>query len=301
MVRRHSWVMGCCGLSILAASGCAQKAGKAEQAQIVQIGTTKADLFGMPAEYRALHPRLEECLGRMVRFAAQPDGAALGKQLELGNIPYAFMSAGEYAAVKNPEKLTLVASGLNALGKTSRKAYVVVKAGSHVKTIADCAGKRFAFGTHGDLLTDWAAQATLEGAGVPVKKLLLELLTPPPLALDGRLYLKGDTARTIAHDLTVNAGVIDEVAYEQMPDSGGNLITGPSKSQFTIVGETASVPEVVLVAGPAADAELTAKLKSFLIDKVKDDKVVCEQLGVKGFAPADKALYDAVGKLLPRP
>ncbi|HVP11923.1 MAG TPA: PhnD/SsuA/transferrin family substrate-binding protein [Phycisphaerae bacterium] len=265
---------------------------------MVPIGSTKADLFGMPAEYRALHPRLEECFGRMVRFQAQPDGPALGKQLELGNIPYALMSAGEYAAIPDTGKLTLVASGVNALDKTSHKAYVVVKAGSHVKTISDCSGKRFAFGTYGDLLTDTAARSALEKAGVPVKKLLIELV-PPPLNLEGRLYLKNDTATTIAFDPTVNAGVIDEIVYSRMPESGGNLITGPSKDQFTIVGETVPVPEMVVVAGPAAEPELTAKFKSFLINKVKDDKLICDQLGIKGFAEPDKAAYDMVRTLAP--
>jgi ABC-type phosphate/phosphonate transport system substrate-binding protein len=289
----------CCAL-VLGCAGCAQTAGAPADGKMVQIGSTKAGFLGMPAEYRALHPRLEECFGQMVGFQAQPDGAALGKQLELGNISYALMSAGEYGSLKDPDKLTLVAAGINSLGKSSHKAYLVVKAGSHVKTIADCEGKRFAFGSYGDLLTDTAARNALEQDGVPVKKLLSELvlLTPPPLALEGRLYLKDDAAKTIAYDPTVNAGVIDEVIYARMPDTGGNLITGPSKDQFVIVGETVAVPEMVVVAGPAADSAMTAKLKGFLIDKVKDDKMICEQLGIKGFAEPDKAAYDAVRSIV---
>ncbi len=285
---------------MLTASGCAQKEAGLQEHKIVQIGTTKADFFGVPAEYRALHPRLEECFGCPVRFHSQPDGLALGKQIELGNVAYAILSAGEYAAVPDTSQLTLLASGVNALGNTSRKAYLVVKAGSHVKVVSDCAGKRFAFGTYGDLLTDYAARQALENAGVPVKKLMFELV-PPPLNLEGRLYLKGDTAKTIAFDLTVNAGVIDEVAYSQMPEKGGNLITGPSKDQFTIVGETLPIPELVVVAGPSADPVMTAKLKSFLLEKVKDDKLICEQLGIRAFAEPDKTAYDAVRPLAPKP
>jgi ABC-type phosphate/phosphonate transport system substrate-binding protein len=296
MFLRLSAVIGLCSILLVASAGCTQEAGSTAKGPIVQIGSTKADLFGMPAEYRALHPRLEECFGTMVRFQPQPDGSAIGKQLELGNISYAIMSAGEYASIKEPDKLTLLASGVNALDRTSHKAFVVVKAGSHVKTISDCPGKRFAFGTYGDLLTDAAARNALEKAGVPVNKLLLELV-PPPLNLDGRLYLKNDAAKTIAFDPTVNAGVIDEIVYSRMPDTGGNLITGPSKDQFTIVGETMAVPELVVVAGPAAKPEWTAKFKSFLIEQVKGDKLICEQLGIKGFAEPDQAAYDAVRSL----
>ncbi|MBN2561883.1 MAG: PhnD/SsuA/transferrin family substrate-binding protein [Phycisphaerae bacterium] len=297
MARRFFAVLGLSLLVIGSTAGCQHGAAATADATIVQIGSTKAPgLFGPPAEFCALHPRLEECLGKPVYFRVQPDGPALAMQLEQGNIAYAILSATEYAAIEDPSKLTLLASGVNALGKTSRKAYVVVKAHSHVKTILDCKGKRFAFGTYGDLLTDVAVQRDLEEAGVPVKNLLTEIL-PPPVAFDGRLYLKSDVAKTIANDITVNAGVIDEVYYESMPDTGGNLITGPSKDQFKIVGETVAVPEMVVVAGPAAESTLTQKLKDYLLNKVKGDENVCQQLGVKAFAPADKGAYDAARKL----
>jgi len=282
---------------VMVAAGCQQGAGGASDETVVQIGSTKADLFGMPAAFRALHPQLEERLGRPVRFRAQPNGPALAQQLEQGNISYAFLSAAEYASIEDPSKLTLLASGVNALGKTSRKAHLVVKTGSHVKTVADCRGKRFAFGTHGGLLTDIAAQRALEEAGVPVKDLLQELLMPP-LAFEGRLYLKENAAKTIANDLTVNAGIIDEIVYDQMPETGGNLITGPSKDQFEIVGHTVAVPEIVFVAGPAADVDLSSKLKDYLLNGVKNDERICRQLGVRGFATPDKSAYDAARKLL---
>jgi ABC-type phosphate/phosphonate transport system substrate-binding protein len=284
---------------LLGVSGCGpSKAGVADKGK-VQIGTTRVGLWGVPAEYQALHPRLEACFDGPVCFQSQPDGVALGKQLELGNLAYAVMSAAEYARVENPAKLVLLASGMNAAGKTTRKAFLVVKAGSHVKAVTDCAGKRFAFGAYGDLLTDYATRQALENAGVPVKKLLFELV-PPPLNLEGRLYLGNDAAKTIAFDLTVNAGVIDEVTFSRMPEKGGNLITGPSKDQFTIVGETMPVPEMVIVAGPAADPARTAKLKNLLIDQVKSDKRICEQLGVQGFAEPDKPAYEAIRPLVPK-
>lgn len=297
MARLSCTVLGLLSLAMGATAGCQQGTGPTADTQVVQIGSTKADLFGLPAEYRALHPRLEACLDQAVRFRAQPDGAGLAQQLEQGHISYAIMSAAEYASIEDPAKLTLLASGVNDSGKTSRKAYLVLKAGSHVKTVADCRGKRFAFGTHGDLLTDIAARRALEEAGVPTKDILLELL-PPPLAFEGRLYLKNDTAKTIVNDITVNAGVIDQIAFDKMPQTGGNFITGPSQDQFKIVGQTMPIPEIVVVAGPSADPELTAKLKEYLLTKVKDDQMVCRQLGLQGFAPPDREAYEAVGKLL---
>ena len=288
-------VAKCLVLAVAFVAGCRQGA---DSSRIVQFGSTKAGLFGPPKEFRALHPRLEELFDSRIMFRAQPNGEALAQQLAQGNIPYAFMSAKEFCSAKDLSSLTPLAVGLNALGKSSRMAYIVVKAKSHVKTITDCAAKRFAFGTYKDLLTDLAAQAALAEAGVPVKKLLPELLLPPPIAMEGRLYRGHAVAKTIVMDLTVNAGVVDELDYEKMPDTGGNFILGPSKDQLEIVGRTIRVPEMVVVAGPAASPEARQKLKAFLMNSIASDKLVCEQLGVTGFAEPDPAAYEPVRRLL---
>lgn len=265
----------------------------------VAIGTTKADLLGLPAEYRALHPALEQSLGKPVMFNSQPHGAAIGRQLEQGNISYAIMSASEYAAVPEPSKLTLVATAVNPMGKTSRQAHVIARAtDARFKTISDCSNKRFAFGTYGDPVTDIAARKALDANGV---KLLPELL-PQSIATEARLYAQNvigqSAASAILVDLTVNAGAIDEIAWNKLPETGGNALAGPSKDQFKIIGETQAVPEMVVVAGPAADADVTAKLKTYLLNQAKSDEKVCQQLGVTGFAEADRAAYDAAARLL---
>ncbi|MFQ5429661.1 MAG: phosphate/phosphite/phosphonate ABC transporter substrate-binding protein [Phycisphaerae bacterium] len=278
------------------ATGCQSPTGVV--GEMVQIGTTHVAFLGPPAAYRTLHPRLEKLFARPVVFNTQPSGQAIATQMEQGNIAFAILSAGEYGSIADPGKLNVLAVGLNALGQPKRRAHIIVRADSHVKSITDCAGKRFAFGTHGDLLTDKAAQAALEAAGVPVKKLLPELLTPPPLGLEGRLYLGHDTAKTIVYDPTVNAGVIDEVDYEKMPPDGGNLVTGPSKDQLKIVGGTIAVPETVVVAGPSADPALKQALKSYLINELKNDSKVCDQMGLRGFTEPDDRLFDDVRRIL---
>ena len=156
----------------------------------VQIGSTKAGFLGPPAEYRAIHPRLADLFGKQVRFVAQPGGAGIEQQLKQGRIAYAFLSFGEYADMEDPTDLELIACGVNSAGTSVRKAILVAKADHEIKSIADCKGKRFAFGTYRDALTDYAVRAALEKGGVPIKDLFSELvlLTPPPIALEGRLY-----------------------------------------------------------------------------------------------------------------
>lgn len=278
-------------------AGCTQSGGGTGQ-QVAQIATTKADLFGVPAEYRALHIGLEKTLARPVAFMAQPGGEAIGTQLEQGNIPYAILTAKEYAAIKDPSKLTLLATAVNLMDRTTRKAHIIIRANSHLKSISDCAGKRFAFGNYHDLLTDYAARRALQDAGVPLNKLLPEIL-PPPFAMEGRLYVQDDAPSKIMLDLTVNAGVVDEMVFNKLAADGGNPITGPSRDMFTIVGETREIPEMVIVAGPGADPAEAEKLKKYLLTDAKADAKLCEQLGIKGFAEPDRAKYEAVRDLMP--
>jgi ABC-type phosphate/phosphonate transport system substrate-binding protein len=277
--------------------GC-QQPQQASNGKMAQFGTTKADLFGLPAEYRALHPRLEKLLEGPVMFRSQPDGPAIAEQLRQGLIDYGVLSAGEFASIQDVSQLKPLAMGVNALGKTSRKAYIVVQAHSHVKKIEDCRAKRFGFGIYKDTLTDKAAQAALEKAGVPVKDLLPELITIP-LIWENRLYLEHDVAKTIVNDPTVNAGVVDEVDYAAMKETGGSFLMGPSKDQLQIVGETIEVPEILVVAGPAANPRLTEKLRQFLLNDVKEDERICKELGLKGFAEPTMGGYDAVRGIIP--
>lgn len=276
-------------LWITAGCGAGQSSG-----DFVQIGSTKAGFLGPPAQFRAIHPRLADLFDKQVRFVAQPGGAALEEQLKQGRIAYAFLSFGEYADMEDPTDLKLIACGVNSAGKTARKAILVAKADYKIKSVADCKQKRFAFGTYHDPLTDYAVRAALEKGGVPIEDLFSELvlLTPPPIALEGRLYRGRDAGTTIIGDLTVNAGVIDELAFDAMPETGGNIITGPSKDQFIKLGETEAVPELVVVAGRSADAEMTVKLTDFLLNQAGKDSAICNQMGVSGFAAADRSAYD---------
>ncbi len=260
----------------------------------VQIGSTKAGIFGMPAEYRALHPRLESALNAQVQFNAQPSGKALGQQLDLGNLQYAMLTCKEYADLDNTSNIKVLAAAVNPLGKTTRKALIVAKkSDARIQGIPDVKNKRFAFGTFGDVLTDKAAKRALDKGGCPPKDILFDLF-PPPFGILGRLYMGNDAHKTVSFDATVNVGVVDEVVFAKLPASGGNFIVGPSQDLLTKIGETEEIPEWCFVAGPKADPAITAKLVDFLTTKAKDDKAVCEQLEVKGFSAADAAPYEAV-------
>lgn len=270
---------------------------------MVQVGTTKASLFGPPAEYRALQPRLEDVFEGPVVFTPQPDGPAIATQLDLGNLEFAILSAKEYCSIKDPGNLRMLATAINPIGTTSRKAYIVVRAGSSIQKIDELKGKRFAFGTHGDLLTDDAVQAALKKAGLQLQDLATELL-PPPIAYDGRLYAGNEAANKVALPLLrgdvipISAGVIDEVAWDAMPASGGNVITGPARDDLRVIGETMAVPEMVVVAGPKATQTDAEAMQQFLLNKAGSDANICKQMGIKGFAQPDEDSYNLARLLL---
>jgi ABC-type phosphate/phosphonate transport system substrate-binding protein len=287
-------------LLLALATGCQNQGGKMEQGPMVRIGSTRPDLFGMPAEYRALHPRLEESFGMQVRFASQPSGRAIAKQLELGNLQYALITAAEYADMPDTSKLTILATATNAAGRTARKALIVVRASDkRLNQVSDCSGKRFAFGKYGDLLTDFAVRKALESGGTPVSKLIPEVL-PPQLLTAGRLYADNDVPLKIALDLTVNAGAVDEIVFSKMPEKKDNAIIGTSRDQFRVIGETSAIPELTVVAGPTAEPAATEKLKDYLLNNVKSDPKVCEQLGITGFAAPDAPAYEPLRNLASR-
>ncbi len=299
MARMETAALSLALIALMLGAGCSQNTAGSAPYDMVHIGTTKLSLFGIPASYRNLHVRLEKELDMPVFFRTQPDGAAIGQLLSNGDIQFAILSAGEYAQVEKPGDLTLLASAVNSNDSTTLSAKLIAKAGTDIKQLSDCKGRRFAFGTRGDPLSDYAAQEALREAGVPPKELVKELL-PPPFAFDGRLYRGGEVVQTLLGDLTVNAGVIDEIAYAAMPDSGGNFITGPSKDQFIVLGTTMPVPERILVAGPAADPKLVAAMKRFFLEEIPKDAEICQQMGVKGFAEPNAAAYDRVRSLVPK-
>ncbi|HPF41072.1 MAG TPA: PhnD/SsuA/transferrin family substrate-binding protein [Phycisphaerae bacterium] len=294
-LRRYALCFVC-----LFAAGCG---GSQSSDNIVQIGTTKAALFGPPLEYRALQPRLEDLFQSRVVFTPQPDGEAIGAQLDLGNVAFAILSAKEYCQVADPSKLTLLATAINSAGKSSHKAFIVARSGSSVEKIADLKGKRFAYGSRNTLLTDLGVRAALTKAGLPPKELATELL-PPPIAYEGRLYAGSEAPNKVAVPILrgdvipISGGVIDELAWDALSATGGNIVTGPSKDDFRILGETLPVPEMLVVAGPAAKPAEVSAMKDYLLNQAGSDENICKQMGIKGFTTPDKASYDLVRLLL---
>ena len=108
MSRMVTVALSLTAIVLILGTGCSQTS--ADATRMVQIGTTKLDLFGIPASYRGLHVRLEKELDSPVVFRNQPDGAAIGQLLHNGDIQFAIMSAAEYIQVENPGETQVAGS-----------------------------------------------------------------------------------------------------------------------------------------------------------------------------------------------
>lgn len=269
--------------------------------EAVHVGSTKAPVIGLafvPAEFLALQPRLEELYGGRVLFDPALGADDIAMHLEQGDWQFAILSATEYLSIAGKPGIQPVAMAMGEHGQSTIKGLIVAKRDGAVKMAADCKGHRFAFGPHRDLLYDHAALAALGGMGVAKGDLLPELL--PPHVVTGRLNLSGggEVARVVAFDPTVPAGVIDEIAFAALPETGGNVIAGPSKDQFSIIGGTQAVPGTIVVASARADAAAVEKMRSFLTLNVRNSPEICKQMKVKGFVDPDMGAYTAAALLI---
>jgi hypothetical protein len=291
--------MICVPIPAILALGCQNRL-----ADGIDFGTTKAPVISVvfvPAEYRALQAGMESLFEAPVRFNTT-NAAGIAFQLNDGRWPYAILSAAEYASLPEEDvsKLNALAMGVFPDGQPTRSGVIVANVNSKVNVLADCRGKRFAFGPHKDLLLDYAARAALRNAGVQEADLTREL---PPISITGRLNLGSamDVLRIVAFDLTVHAGVVDAATFAKLPDTGGNFVTGPSKDMYRIIGTTDRIPGPIVLASPTADAVQTQKLQNFLLTHVSKDETICAQLGLKGFRAFDGKLYTAARRLIPPP
>ena len=88
------------------------------------------------------------------------------------------------------------------------------------------------------------------------------------------------------------AGVIDELAYEQWPATGGSLLPlSFSRDQVRVLARTAPVPEDAVLVSPHCDPGLAEKVKRFLEAGAKNVPAALESLEIAKFAPGEATAH----------
>ena len=269
----------------------------------IHIGSTRIGLFLLPADFYALHPKLEHLFNAPVLFDPDVSGEAIAQHLVAGRRHFGILSGGEFASIKDPQKLEIVAVAIGDDGSPTHKGLIIASTKSGVASIADLKGKRFAFGPGGDLTMDVAARAALRDGGVSESDLAREIPIPP-VSFSPQLHLASglDVAKAVAFDAGIPAGAVDQGTFDKLPATGGNFLAGPSRDMYTVLGETQPMPGMVVVSGPKTDAVFVQKMRAFLLERVKPatEPDICKQLKVAGFVNPESDLFKTARAMIGR-
>jgi len=281
------------GVAVFAAlaAGCHQDL----QLRPVRVGVTRIDLIGPRLLPRWEPLRIDLGLylgpGRLLQFEVLTP-RQIRVHLSSGREAFALVNATEYAEVSRGGDAAVLATAVNAAGKTERVGLIVTGTGSPIQSLADLKGKRFDFGPKGDPLLDTAAVCALARAGVRLSDIEKDKLL-------GRYHHIGslEVARAVVYE-KVPAGIVDAAEYEKWPPHGGSFLLGTvSRDQVRVLYRTEPVPEMAVVASKRADPALVEKVRKYFLEEINRKQLaVLSWLGVNGFVPADADRYAPFAK-----
>jgi phosphonate transport system substrate-binding protein len=247
------------------------------QEQAVRFGSVAEDT---PA---AMHQRLipltdylKEATGRNVVLALSPDMPAAIKALSNGDVELAYLTPVAYLNARKTGGAILIAKAV-----TNNQSYfrleIVVREDSPIKSVADLAGKSFAFGDPAALLQN----ATVVNAGMPLE------------SLGKRAYL--------GHYDNIARGVLNR-------DYDAGIVTDSkarkwNKNGLRVIYSSEQLPPYNIAAKGNIDDVLYLKLQAALLKldrRNPNHGRVLDALGkdYDGFAKTSDAEYDVIRKLI---
>lgn len=249
----------------------------ADQNQAVRFGSVAEDTPAvMHQRLTPLTDYLEAAIGRPVVLVLSPDMPTVIKALSNGDVELAYLTPVAYLNAYKLGNATLVAKVV-----TDNQAYfhldIVVREDSPIKTVADLAGKSFAFGDPSALLQ----RAVVVNAGMPLEKL-------------GKHAFLG-------HYDNIARGVLNR-------DYDAGIVTD-SKSRLwnqkglRVIYRSESLPPYNISANSRIDQSLLLKLQNALLSldgRNPDQRRALDALGkdYNGFAQTNDAEYDIIRKLI---
>ncbi len=245
--------------------------------QEVKFGSVAMDI---PAEmHRRLKPLtkyLTDALQAPVTLQLSPDMPNAIKEVATSVVDLSYLTPVAYIKAKAKGDVKLVAKTITH-NQGSFQLMIVVRDDSPIKTVADLAGKTFAFGDVAAILQ----RAVVVGAGMPLEKL-------------GEYKFIGhydNIARGVKYG-DFDAGILkDTTAFKWEKDG------------LRIVHTSAPLPPYNIVASAKMDAKMVEKVRdAFLKLDIKNPEhaAVIHSLDASydGFAPTSDAEYDVVRELV---
>lgn len=217
----------------------------------------------------------------------------LSPNLNLGMYQFVLLTPAQYSRLPEREKYSLLASSIDAGGRASRSAVLVVSATASMKRVDELRGKIVGFGPEREMRGHAAGLRLLEDNGLKRTDLSLEAL-PVPGSL--KVFPNGRAIAQSVINGSSDAGFVDEAYLESLPETAVDKAE-PARDKLRVIGKTAASPDWVVIAGLKVDAAAQAKFKAFLLKVGQQSPDALSKLSLRGFGepPADLTPKTAAG------
>lgn len=243
----------------------------------IRLGSVAMDIPAvMDKRLTPLTNYLSEALGRPVILTLSPNmSTAIGEIVE-GNVDLAYLTPVAYVNSRDKGDTRVVVKVVTN-GQGSFQLMIVVREDSPIRTVADLAGRSFAFGDKGALLQ----RAVVVGAGMPLDK----------LGTHDFLGHYDNIVRSVLHR-NFDAGILVDSAALRWQGKG-----------IRILHRSAPLPPYNITASSKLDPAIMVRVQEALL---KLDPQNPEHLPIikalddtcTGFAPTSDAEYDVIRQLI---
>jgi len=218
---------------------------------------------------------LSNALHRPVSLKLSPDMGAAIKETAAGNVDLAYLTPVAYLRAHDEGGAQLVAKTVTD-GKASFQLMIVVKEDSPIKTVADLAGKSFAFGDKAAILQ----RAVVVGAGVQLEQFS-----------DYKFIGHYDNIASAVMNKDFDAGILKDTMAFKWQGKG-----------LRIIHTSPDLPPYNVVASKNVDAKLLAQLREAFLSLDRNNPAHLEVIktldnSYDGFAATSDAEYDIVRQL----
>jgi len=235
-------------------------------------------------------------LGKSVRRRVVPNLCfpfQLEPQLALGMCDVARVDSAAYAALSRNREVRVLGVQVDASGRSSRPAVLVVRAQSDIRAVEDLRRRTVAFGPESNGRTFHAGVVLLAAHGIQPKDLSLELLPIPGS------FRHMPNARAVLQSVanqSSDAGFVDLLEWERLPES--DPAGGLSRAQFRRVADTIAVPNSMYVASPLLRAATAEGVHRFLMECDQRAPETLGPLELTGFRDLSEEEKQACAALL---
>lgn len=243
----------------------------------IRLGSVAMDIPAqMDKRLSPLTTYLSESLGRPVILTLSPNMASAIDAIVQGTVDLAYLTPVAYVKSQKQGQTPLVVKVVTN-GQGSFQLMIVVREDSPIRSVADLAGRSFAFGDQGALLQ----RAVVVGAGMPLEKL-------------GSYDFLGhydNIVRSVLHR-NVDAGILVDASALKWQGK-----------DIRILHRSAPLPPYNITASSKLDPAVLTRAREALLrldPKHPEHLPVIRALddSCSGFAPTDDAEYDVIRELI---